>query len=424
MMNEKDLFSKCSTDEGYFGQFRAIGDRYYTMPLMESIPGKIMRYGGKDCLMWSINNYLGLAENEEIKKTAGDALEEWGVSGPMGSRMMSGNTVIHEELEQLLADFSQKESSILFNYGYLGVLGTVSSLIGPNDVIIIDKLDHASIVDAALGAVSARRQVHAFRHNNMNSLESILKSVNANRKAGVLIITEGVYGMTGDLANLKDICALKERYNARLFVDDAHGVGVMGQEGRGTGEHFGVQDKIDIYFGTFAKAFASIGGFSASSKDVVEWIRYNARTQVFAKSLPMIYIKSLKKTLELVQGGHERRKKMFDIAAKLSKGLKELGYFVGKVESPIVPVIIPDGTNSTAMEWVRYLRDKGMFVSAVVYPVIPRGFALFRMIPTASHDDEDVEKTVAAFKNLRDDKNLSLSVQAEEIARLYGGSGS
>ena len=304
----------------------------------------------------------------------------------------------------------------------MGVLGTVSSLIGPNDIIVIDKLDHASIIDAAFGAVSGRRQVHTFRHNNMNNLESVLKSVNTNRKAGVMIITEGVYGMTGDLAKLKDICELKERYDARLFIDDAHGVGVMGKDGRGTGEHFGVQDKIDVFFGTFAKAFASIGGFSSSSKDVVEWIRYNARSQVFAKSLPMVYIKSLIKTLELVRNGHERRKKMFDIAAKLSKGLKELGYYVGKVESPIVPVIIPDGTNNTAMEWIRYLREKGIFVSAVVYPVIPRGFAMFRMIPTASHNDEDVAMTVAAFKDLRDDKNLTLTVQADEIARLYGGS--
>ncbi len=421
-MNERDIFAKCGTNEGYFGEFRAMGDRYYTMPVMESVPGKVMRFQGKDCLMWSINNYLGLAENEEIKQAAMDAIGEWGTSGPMGSRMMSGNTVDHVELEQALADFAGKESSILFNFGYLGVIGTVASMVGPDDVIVIDKLDHASIIDATFGAVSGRRQIHAFRHNDMNHLESVLQRVNENRKAGVLILTEGVYGMTGDLANLKDITALKNKYDARLFIDDAHGVGVMGATGQGTGEHFGVQDQVDIYFATFAKTFASIGGFSASSKDVVEWIRYNARTQVFAKSLPMIYVRSLKKTLELVRTGHDRRKQLFHVAKKLSDGLTELGFYVGKVGSPIVPVFIPGGDPRTAMEWIHYLREKGIFVTGVTYPVIPRGFVLFRMIPTASHDDADVERTIAAFKSLREDRNLTLSADSSEIARLYGGS--
>ncbi|NLI53806.1 MAG: pyridoxal phosphate-dependent aminotransferase family protein [Clostridiales bacterium] len=421
-MNEKDIFAKCDTDGGYFGMFRAQGDRYYTMPVMESVPGKIMRFDGKDCLMWSINNYLGLAENEEIKQAAADAIQEWGVSGPMGSRMMSGNTVDHIELEQSLAAFANKESAILFNFGYLGVIGTIASLVGPDDVIVIDKLDHASIIDATFGAVSGRNQIHAFRHNDMNHLEKVLKKVNETRKAGVLVLTEGVYGMTGDIANLKDITALKDRYDARLFIDDAHGVGVMGKTGRGTGEHFGVQDQIDVYFATFAKAFASIGGFSAASKNVVEWIRYNARTQIFAKSLPMIYVKSLKKTLQLVEDGQDRRKRLFDIAAKLSAGLSELGFYVGKVESPIVPVFMPDGETGTAMEWIHYLREKGIFVTGVSYPVIPRGFVMFRMIPTASHDDADVERTVAAFKSLRDDKNIQLSADNSEISRLYGGS--
>ncbi|SHI12675.1 glycine C-acetyltransferase [Sporobacter termitidis DSM 10068] len=415
-----DIFSKCATSEGYFGQFRAQGDRYYTMPVMESVPGKIMKFQGRDCLMWSINNYLGLAENEEVKQAALEAMKVWGTSGPMGSRMMSGNTVEHIKLEESLADFAQKESSILFNYGYLGVIGTVASLVGPDDVIVMDKLVHASIVDAAFGAVSDRRHVRVFRHNDMDSLESRLKSLRETVKGGILILTEGVYGMTGDVARLRDICEIKDRYGARLFVDDAHGVGVMGPTGRGTAEHFGVQDKVDLYFGTFAKAFASIGGFTAANRDAVEWIRYNARTQVFAKSLPMIYVKALQKTLDLVRDGDARRKQMFYIADKLASGLSELGYYIGKVDSPLVPVFIPEGNQVTAMEWISFLRDKGIFVTGVTYPVIPKNYIMFRMVPTASHTDEDVEKTVAAFRSLRDERGLTLHYDIDAISNIYG----
>jgi glycine C-acetyltransferase len=294
--------------------------------------------------------------------------------------MMSGNTPEHIALEEGLADFAQKESSILFNYGYLGVIGTVASLVGPDDVIVMDKLAHASIVDAAISAVSDRRKLRVFKHNDMDSLEKILKQVNEKRKGGVLVLTEGVYGMTGDLAKLDEICALKDKYEARLFVDDAHGVGVMGKNGVGTGEYFGVQDKIDIYFGTFAKAFASIGGFSAADKPVTEWIRYNSRTQVFAKSLPMIYVKSLQKTLELVRNGADRRKKLFHISDKLSEGLKALGFYVGDVKSPIIPVFVPGGDPKIGMEWILFLRNKGIFTTAVMYPVIPKNFVEFRML--------------------------------------------
>lgn len=421
-MNEKDIFGKCSTSEGYFGEFRARGDRYFTMPVMDSVPGKTMRFQGKDCLMWSINNYLGLAENEEIKKIAMSALDVWGTSGPMGSRMMSGNTADHIAFEESLADYEQKESSILFNYGYLGVIGTINSLIGPNDMIVMDKLVHASIVDAAVSAASDRRHIRVFRHNDMDNLEKTLKSINENRKGGVLILTEGVYGMTGDIAKLKEIGEIKDKYEARLFVDDAHGVGVMGETGRGTGEYCGAQHLVDLYFGTFAKAFASIGGFTAANKDVVEWIRYNARTQVFAKSLPMVYVKALQKTLEIVQNEPERRKHLFDISRKLSDGLKDLGFYVGEVESPLVPVFVPEGNLQTAMEWISYLREKGIFVTGVSYPVIPRGYIMFRMVPTASHTDEDVAKTVQAFKDLREDRKLDLSADHTELSKIYGDS--
>jgi len=416
----EDIFQKCGTDEGYFGQFRAMGDRYYTLPVMESVPGRTMRFQGKEVLMWSINNYLGLAEAEEPKQAALEALPEWGVSGPMGSRMMSGNTVDHIELEQALASFAQKEAAILFNFGYLGVIGTIASLVGPNDTMIVDKLDHASIVDAAMAAQQGRKNLRVFRHNDMDSLEDVLKDVNKDRKGGVIILSEGVYGMTGDLAKLKEICELKERYEARLFIDDAHGFGVMGENGRGTAEYWGVQDKIDIYFATFAKAFASIGGVSASSEEVVEWIRYNARTQVFAKSMPMIYVRSLKKTLDLVINGRERRERLFDMARKLADGLRELGFFVGDVPSPIVPVFVPEGNLQVAMEWIHFLREKGIFVTGVSYPVIPKNYIMFRMIPTASHTDEDLEKTIAAFRSLKEEKQLQLSIDENVLQKLYG----
>ncbi len=393
-----DIFEKCSTNGGYFGQFRASGDRYFSMPVMESVPGKIMKFQGRDCLMWSINNYLGLAENEAVRDAAVEAAKVWGSSGPMGSRMMSGNTVEHISFEKALADFSQKEASILFNYGYLGVIGTIASIVGPDDIIIMDKLVH----------------------DDLSSLEKRLQSAREKTKGGVLILTEGVYGMTGDLARLDGISALKDRYGARLFVDDAHGVGVMGPNGRGTAEYFGVQDRIDLYFGTFAKAFASIGGYTAAKEEVVEWIRYNARTQVFAKSLPMIYVKALQKTLELVRGGSDRRERLFDISRKLSAGLRELGYYVGDVRSPLVPVFIPEGSAAIAMEWITYLRNKGIFVTGVTYPVIPKNYIMFRMVPTASHTDEDVARTIEAFKSLRDDRNIPLNYDIAAISTIYG----
>ncbi len=420
-MGFEDIFDKCGTDGGYFGQFRHGGDDYYTQPVLDSLPGRRMSFAGRECVMWSINNYLGLAESEEVKAAARAALDAWGTSAPMGARMMSGNTSEHLALEAELADFAGKESAILFNYGYLGVIGTVGALVGPDDVIVVDKLDHASIIDAAVGAAQSRRNLRVFRHNDMESLEKLLAEVNKTRKSGVLVITEGVYGMTGDLAKLDAICDIKERYGARLMIDDAHGFGVMGANGRGTPEHFGVVDKVDIYFGTFAKAFASIGGVSAAPTDVTRWIKYNARSQVFAKALPMVYVKALQTTLRLVREGGLRRERLFRVARRLSAGLRELGFYVGDVESPIVPVFLPGGGDPrVAMDWIRFLRDRAVFVTGIMYPVIPKGFVEFRMVPTASHEDEDIELTLEAFRSLRDEKHLDLSVDWSGIDKLYG----
>ncbi|RKX73336.1 MAG: hypothetical protein DRP87_19100 [Spirochaetes bacterium] len=287
----------------------------------------------------------------------------------------------------------------------------------------MDKLSHASIVD---GVLLSRAQFRVFKHNDPESLEANLKRVNRQRRGGVLIVMEGTYGMTGDLANLPDICALKEKYDARIFLDDAHGWGVMGENGRGTAEFFGVQDKVDIYFGTFAKAFASIGGFSASRKDVIDWIRYNARTQVFAKSLPLVFVKSLMKTFELVKAGINRRERMWEISRLLKEGLLKAGFYIGSWSSPICPVFIPlkeRDIHEIGSRVVSYLRQKGVFVTGIMYPVIPKGLFMFRMIPTATHTEEDVELTVRAFESMRDDLKLDLTISGEDlnnIKKIYG----
>ena len=304
----------------------------------------------------------------------------------------------------------------MFNYGYLGVIGTISSLVGPDDVVIMDRLCHASIVDGAVHA-SAGRRFRTFKHNDLDDLERHLKAVRgggeggaAAKSGGILILTEGVYGMRGDLADLPGICALKERYGARLFVDDAHGFGVMGPNGRGAGEHLGVQDRIDLYFGTFAKAFAAIGGVTAGPEAAVRWVLYNARTNVFAKSLPLVYVAAVQATLGEIERRPELRQRMWAAARRLQKGLVDLGYDIGDTVSPITPVYVPAGDTATAMGMIQNLREKhGVFVSGVMYPVVPPGVVMFRMIPTAGHTDADVDETLAAFKAMRDGMKLDLS---------------
>lgn len=418
-----DIFDKCNTDGGYFGKQRLAGDYYLTRPILPPNPDRIMNFHGTDQIMWSVNNYLGLANHPEVIKVAHEAVDQFGVSSPMGSRMMSGNSSYHLDFEKELAAFAQKEAAFLFNYGYMGVTGTISSLVGSDDIIVMDKLAHASIVD---GAFMSQGNVRVFKHNNMESLEATLKRVNRDRKGGILVLTEGVYGMTGDLAKLDETAALVRKYDARIFVDDAHGWGVMGEQGRGTADHFGVQNEIDIYFGTFAKSFASIGGFSASTKPVVEWITYNARTQVFAKSLPMVYVQTLRKTFELVRGGDENRTQLWAISNALKNGLKDLGFYVGPGESPICSVFVPIGAEElekVGTMAVKYLRDNGVFVTAITYPVIPLGLLMFRMIPTAAHQMEDVENTVRIFRDMRDTVGLDPTMTGddqEKVRKVYG----
>jgi glycine C-acetyltransferase len=405
----KDLFDKCREDGGYFGAFRVRNDTYFSRPILEGTPGPRMRFQGKDVVVWAINNYLGLAGNEEVRSTALAAVKAWGTYSPMGSLMLTGNTEAHIGLEKKLADFLGRPSSVLFNYGYLGVLGTIGAMIGHDDVILMDRLSHASIVDGTVLA-SAGRRFRPFKHNNLENLEFHLKGAEKERLGGVLIVTEGVFGMRGDLADLKGICALKEKYNARLFVDDAHGFGVVGDNGKGIGELLGVQDKIDLYFSTFAKSFAAIGGFTAGEEAPVRYIKYNARTNVFAKSLPMVYVEAVSKSLDVIRSRPDLRKRMWEIARKLQDGLTGLGYDIGDTRTPITPVYVPAGNVETAMTMIRMLReDHGIFVSGVMYPVVPPGVVMFRMIPTASHTEEDVDRTLAGFKSMRDSMKLDLS---------------
>ena len=418
-----DIFDKCATDEGYFGRFRAAGDRFFTLPVLDDIPGPRMNFQGQENIMWSVNNYIGLANDPEIKASAIEAIEKWSVSSPMGSRMMSGSTDEHLALEKSLAEHAQKEDAFLFNYGYMGVVGTVTALCGPEDTLIVDKLAHACIVDAAFsakGGHGGKPTVRFFRHNDMNDLESVLKSVEKNRNGGVMIISEGVYGMTGDLADLRGITSLAHKYDARVFVDDAHGIGVIGEKGRGTADHLGVQKEIDIYFGTFAKSFASIGGYSATSTQVRDWIAYNARTQVFAKALPMAYVKSLQVALRKLSEGDDRRKTMWERSNHLKEGLGNLGYHIGAGDSPICTVFTPvgDSLEDIAMGMLKYLRIHGIFCTGVVWPVIPPGLVMFRMIPTAAHSEEDVARTIEVFKSMRDDLKIQFPLGDSELSKI------
>jgi glycine C-acetyltransferase len=400
-----DLFAKCKTDGGYFGMMRARNDYFFVRPVLDPKPGREMLYEGKKVVQWSINNYLGLAENEELWAIAVEAARTYGPGAPMGSRMMTGNTSRHLDLERKFAAYMGKEAAILFNYGYLGVLGTIQALCDTTDTILIDKLAHASMVDAMF---MSRAQFRVWKHNDMNSLEAHLKKAHKDRKGGVLVVTEGVFGMTGDVAPMGDICYLKDKYDARLFVDDAHGFGVVGPTGRGTGEIYGCQDKIDVYLGTFAKAFAAIGGVAGAQKDVVEWVRFNARTQVFAKSLPIIYVEVLTRALDFVVNDQWRRDRMWEVNRKLKAGLRDLGYLVGEVPSPVTPVFVHLKDLQIALAIIKGMRDEGIFITGVMYPVVPRDIVLFRMIPTASHTDEDVERTISAYKKVRDDLHLDL----------------
>lgn len=393
-----DLFERLLKNAGPLGQHRERAHGYFAFPKLEGEISSRMKFRGKDMIVWSLNNYLGLANHPEVRKADADATAQYGLAYPMGARMMSGNSNYHEQLEAELAAFEQKEDSILLNFGYQGMVSVIDVLCGRHDVIVYDAESHACIIDG-LRLHPGHRYV--FKHNDVEDCEKQLLRATAliekQKTGGILVITEGVFGMAGDQGRLKEIAALKSRYQFRLLVDDAHGFGTLGKTGAGAGEEQGVQDQIDIYFSTFAKSMASIGAFVAGDKPIVDYIRYNIRSQIFAKSLPMPLVLGNLKRLELLRNHPELKEKLWSNARKLQQGLKERGFDIGKTDSVVTPVYMKGGVEeATAM--VMDLRENyGIFASIVVYPVIPKGHIIYRLIPSAVHTDEDIRLTLGAF---------------------------
>ena len=403
-----DIFDKLDTSKTDLGKYYDTVHGYMTFPQLEGRIGPEMTFQGKNMIVWSVNNYLGLADHPEVRKADGEAAKEYGMAYPMGARMMTGQTKYHVQLEQELADFVDKESGYLLNYGYQGVISIIDALVDRNDVIVYDSDSHACILDGVRLHMGKR---FVFKHNDMQSFEKQLQhaeKLTKKTKGGILVITEGVFGMEGDLGNLKVITDLKDKYNFRLFIDDAHGIGTMGKLGKGTGEHFDVQDKVDIYFGTFAKSFSGIGAFVASKKPIIDYLQYNLRSQIFAKSLPMPMVIGGLKRLEIMRRNTEQKDKLWTIVNALQKGLKDKGFNLGVTESPVTPVFF-DGDDRLVIKVVKDLRENhDIFCSAVVYPVIPKGKIMLRLIPTATHTLAHVEKTIDAFsviaENLKNGK--------------------
>jgi glycine C-acetyltransferase len=396
-----DLFEKIKKNMGEIGRYSKESHGYFTFPKLEGDISPRMQFRGKERLNWSLNNYLGLANHPEVRKADAEAGAKYGFAMPMGARMMSGNSNLHEQLESELAAFVHKQDSILVNFGYQAMVSAIDCLVDRHDVIVYDAESHACILDGVRLHMGKR---FVFTHNDMTSCEKQLQRATklAEQTGGsILVITEGVFGMSGNQGKLKEIIELKKKYNFRLFVDDAHGIGTMGKTGAGTGEEQGCQDGIDIYFGTFAKSFALIGGFIASNEEVVTYLRYNMRSQIFAKSLPMPLVVGALKRLELIRNHPELKDKLWEITRALQGGLRAAGFNIGTTTTPVTPVYL-NGTVDEATNLTFDLREKyNIFCSIVVYPVIPKGQIILRLIPTAVHTLEDVKYTVEAFSAIK-----------------------
>ncbi|KAF0203540.1 MAG: hypothetical protein FD170_967 [Bacteroidetes bacterium] len=374
-------------------------------PKLEGEISNRMKFRGKDVLVWSLNNYLGLANHPEIREADANATKDWGLAYPMGARMMSGQTKYHEQLERELAAFVGKEDAFLLNFGYQGMVSIVDALVDRHDAIVYDSESHACIIDGARLHMGKR---FVFPHNNMENLRVQLqraKKLTDETGGGILVITEGVYGMTGDQGNLKDIVALKKEFDFRLLVDDAHGFGTMGATGAGTHQEQGVMDEVDVYFGTFAKAMAGIGAFVATTTEIVDFLRHNMRSQTFAKSLPMPMVIGSLKRLEMIRKHPELKDNLWKIVNAMQNGLREAGFNLGKAASPVTPVILEGGIPEATQITVDLRENYGIFCSIVTYPVVPKGVILLRIIPTAVHTLEDVTYTINAFKEVRQKLN-------------------
>ena len=397
-----DIFDKIKNNKGPLGQYQKDAQGYFMFPKLEGEIKPRMKFRGKEMLTWSLNNYLGLANHPEVRKADAEGAKEYGLGAPMGARMMSGQTKLHEELERQLAEFEKKEDAYLVNFGYQGMISIIDTLLNRHDVVVYDSEAHACIIDGLRLHMGKR---FVFPHNDMARFEKELEKavkLAEEQKGGVLVITEGVFGMSGDLGKINEIVKFKKKYNFRILIDDAHGFGTMGPNGRGTSEHFGVMDEVDLYFGTFAKAMAGIGGFIAGPEMVIDYLRYNMRSQIFAKSLPMPMVVGALKRLELIKTQPKLREDLWNVVNALQNGLRAKGFNLGKTESPVTPVIlngtVPEGTNI-----ILDLRENyNIFCSIVVYPVVPKDVIMLRIIPTAAHTMEDVEYTIKAFAEVQE----------------------
>ncbi len=414
-----DVFNKCVVNMGPLGKYADQGEGYYIFPKLEGPISNKMIFQGKERLVWSLNNYLGLGNHPDVRKADADAAAEWGMAYPMGARMMSGHTKYHEELEQKLASFVNREAAYLLNYGYQGMVSIINAMVDRKDVIVYDSEAHACIIDGMRLHFGKR---YVYPHNNMENLEKELgraTKIVEQTGGGILVITEGVYGMSGDLGKLDTIVELKKKYNFRLFIDDAHGFGTMGPTGAGTDEHFGVQDEVDLYFGTFAKAMAGIGGFVAAKANIVKYLQYNMRSQIFAKSLPMPMVIGALKRLEMLKNEPQHRETLWTIVTALQNGLKAKGLNLGNTESPVTPVIL-SGSIGEATQITSDLRENyNIFCSIVVYPVVPKDIILLRLIPTAIHTLDDVNYTIDAFADIKhklENKEYSENIKEQTVS--------
>ncbi|MBC7588676.1 MAG: aminotransferase class I/II-fold pyridoxal phosphate-dependent enzyme [Chitinophagaceae bacterium] len=397
-----DIFEKLVKNYGPIGQHRERAHGYFAFPKLEGEISSRMRFRGKEVIVWSLNNYLGLANHPEVRKIDADASAAWGLAYPMGARMMSGNSTNHEQLEAELAVFESKEDAILLNFGYQGIMSTIDAICGRHDVIVYDAESHACIIDG-LRLHPGHRYV--FKHNDLEDFEKQMDRaalmVEKQKTGGILVITEGVFGMAGDQGKLKEIIDLKSKYDFRLLVDDAHGFGTLGKTGAGAGEEQGCQDGIDLYFSTFAKSMASIGAFLAGPRIIIDYIRYNIRSQIFAKSLPMPIVIGNLKRLDMLRTMPELKDKLWENALRLQAGLKERGFDIGNTDTPVTPVYMKGGVEE-ATQMVMDLRENyGVFASIVVYPVIPKGHIIYRLIPSAAHSFEDIDLTLKAFSETK-----------------------
>ena len=398
----KDLFERIQNNKGPLGKWASQAEGYYVFPKLEGDLGPRMKFHGKEILNWSINDYLGLANHPEVRKADTDAAMQYGAAYPMGARMMSGHTNYHEQLEKELAEFVMKPAAYLLNFGYQGMVSIIDALVTKNDIIVYDVDSHACIIDGVRLHMGKR---FTYKHNDLESMEKNLQRATKMAKetgGGILFITEGVFGMRGQQGKLKEIVEMKKKYNFRLLVDDAHGFGTLGKTGAGAGEEQGCQDGIDVYFSTFAKSMANIGAFVAADQDVIDYLKYNLRSQMFAKALPMIQTIGSLKRLELLRKSSEIKDKLWVNVNSLQNGLKERGFNIGDTNTCITPVYL-EGSIPEAMVMVNDLRENyGIFLSIVVYPVIPKGIILLRMIPTASHTQKDIDETLSAFEAIRE----------------------